>query len=385
MSIGQVVVFIHELGPTSVKWYYGQLTDKKIFKGAPLKIYSSELKQIPTPEEWVSYLGTAPPTMLEIENPRGFFSTPVGINSWSLITPSNYVIPVLRMLDANPAYKFLVTDLTEMAYTAPIAAQPATTGTRPYAEVKFENKVPVTAAKKKDMPKSVRWANNNNTNSVGAVGKEGEEDADTAAARRMLERAVIGSKVKAKTPAVRANDISSVRAVGKYDNDDNDSVVAVTGVGVDADKVAASASKYLAERAATYTSYAAPTAKAASSVASDWRAAAELAAASEKPKSATVTKAKMIPTANELAERAAAEEADRLKKETALAKRRATLEAKKIAQAAASEKRKATLAAKRLEEEERARKDREGFLAFTAAKLAKGKTGTDSVFSQAGV
>jgi hypothetical protein len=120
----------------------------------------------------------------------------------------------------------------------------------------------------------------------------------------------------------------------------------------------------------------------APSVASHWRAAAEVATVSEKPKAATVTKAKMIPSVNELAK---AEEADRLKKEAALAKRRATLEAKKIAQAAASEKRKATLAAKRLEEEERTRKDREGFLAFTAAKLAKGKPGTDSVFSVAGV
>lgn len=357
MSIGQVVVFIHELSPTSVKWYYGQLTDKKIFKGAPLKIYSSELKQIQTPEEWVSYLGTAPPTMLEIENPRGFFKTPVGINSWSLITPTNYVIPVLRMLDTNPAYKFLVTDLTEMSYIAPKASQPAATGTRPYAEVKFENKVPVTAAKKKDMPKSVRWVNNNNANSVGAVGKEGEEDAETALARRMLERAVIGSKKTSKAP---------VRAVGKYNvDDDDDSVVAVTGVGVDADKVAAS--KSLLERAASYSSAPSPV------------------TAFEKPKVATVTKAKMIPTADELAERAAAEEADRLKKETALAKRRATIEAKKIAQATAAEKRKATLAAKRLEEEEMVRKNREGFLAFTAAKLAKGKTGTDSVFSVAGV
>lgn len=365
MSIGQVVVFIHELGPTSVKWYYGQLTDKKIFKGAPLKIYSSELKQIQTPEEWVSYLGTAPPTMLEIENPRGFFKTPVGINGWSLITPTNYVIPVLRMLDTNPAYKFLVTDLTEMSYIAPKASQPAATGTRPYAEVKFENKVPVTAAKKKDMPKSVRWANNNNANSVGAVGKEGEEDAETALARRMLERAVIGSKKTSKAP-VRANDISSVRAVGKYNvDDDDDSVVAVTGVGVDADKVAAS--KSLLERAASYSSAPSPV------------------TAFEKPKAATVTKAKMIPTADELATRAAAEEADRLKKEAALAKRRATIEAKKIAQATAAEKRKTTLAAKRLEEKEMVRKNREGFLAFTAAKLAKGKTGTDSVFSQAGV
>lgn len=365
MSIGQVVVFIHELGPTSVKWYYGQLTDKKIFKGAPLKIYSSELKQIQTPVEWVSYLGTTPPTMLEIENPRGFFSTPVGINSWSLITPSDYVIPVLRMLDSNPAYKFLVTDLTEMPYTAPLAAQPPTTGRRPYAEVKFENKVPVATAKpKKGM--SVRWANNNNANSVGAVGKEGEEDAETALARRMLERAVIGSKVKAKTPAVRANDISSVRAVGKYNvDDDDDSVVAVTGVGVDPHKVAAS--KSLLERAASYSSAPSPV------------------TAFEKPKAATVTKAKMIPTADELATRAAAEEADRLKKEAALAKRRATIEAKKIAQATAAEKRKATLAAKRLEEQEIVRKNREGFLAFTAAKLAKGKTGTESVFSVAGV
>ena len=366
MSIGQVVVFIHELGPTSVKWYYGQLTDNKIFKGAPLKIYSSELKQIQTPVEWVSYLGTTPPTMLEIENPRGFFSTPVGINSWSLITPSDYVIPVLRMLDSNPAYKFLVTDLTEMPYTAPLATQPPTTGRRPYAEVKFENKVPVTAAKKKDMPKSVRWVNNNNANSVGAVGKEGEEDAETALARRMLERAVIGSKVKAKTPAVRANDISSVRAVGKYNvDDDDDSVVAVTGVGVDPHKVAAS--KSLLERAASYSSAPSPV------------------TAFEKPKAATVTKAKMIPKADELATRAAAEEADRLKKEAALAKRRATIEAKKIAQATAAEKRKATLAAKRLEEQEIVRKNREGFLAFTAAKLAKGKPGTESVFSVVGV
>ena len=367
MSIGQVVVFIHELGPTSVKWYYGQLTDKKIFKGAPLKIYSSELKQIPTPEEWVSYLGTTPPTMLEIENPRGFFSTPVGINGWSLITPSNYVIPVLRMLDTNPAYKFLVTDLTEMAYIAPKASQPATTGTRPYAEVKFENKVPVTAAKKKDMPKSVRWANNNNANSVGAVGKEGEEDAETALARRMLERAVIGSKKTSKAVRRVDDDLSSVRAVGKYDNDDDDDD-SVAAVAVEPRMI----SKYVAPPPAP-------------SVASHWRAAAEVATVSEKPKAATVTKAKMIPSANELATRAAAEEADTLKKEAALAKRRATLEAKKIAQAAASEKRKATLAAKRLEEEERTRKDREGFLAFTAAKLAKGKTGTDSVFSVAGV
>ena len=375
MSIGQVVVFIHELGPTTVKWYYGQLTDKKIFKGAPLKIYSSELKQIQTPAEWVSYLGTTPPTMLEIENPRGFFSTPVGINSWSLVTPSDYVIPVLRMLDSNPAYKFLVTDLTEMSYTAPLAAQPPTTGRRPYAEVKFENKVPVATAKPKKRM-SVRWANNNNANSVGAVGKEGEEDADTAAARRMLERAVIGSKPVAVAKPVSKpvfDDLSSVRAVGKYDNDDdNDSVAAVAGVAVDPRMI----SKYVAPP---------PAPAPAPSVASHWRAAAEVAAASEKPKSAIVTKAKMMPTADELATRAAAEEADRLKKEAALAKRRATLEAKKIAQAAASEKRKATLTAKRLEEEERTRKDREGFLAFTAAKLAKGKPGTDSVFSVAGV
>ena len=378
MSIGQVVVFIHELGPTTVKWYYGQLTDKKVFKGAPLKIYSSELKQIQTPEEWMSYLGTTPPTMLEIENPRGFFSTPVGINSWSLITPSNYVIPVLRMLDSNPAYKFLVTDLTEMSYTAPLAAQPPTTGTRPYAEVKFENKVPVAAAKpKKGM--SVRWANNNDANSVGAVGKEGEEDAETALARRMLERAVIGSKPAAVAKPVSKpvfDDLSSVRAVGKYDNDDDDdSVAAVAGVAVDPRMI----SKYVAPPPIVIGAAPAP------SVASHWRAAAEVAAASEKPKSATVTKAKMMPSVNELATRAAAEDADRLKKEAALAKRRATLEAKKITQAAAAEKRKATLAAKRLEEEERARKDREGFLAFTAAKLAKGKTGTDSVFSVAGV
>jgi len=368
MSIGQVVVFIHELGPTSVKWYYGQLTDKKIFKGAPLKIYSSELKQIQTPVEWVSYLGTTPPTMLEIENPRGFFSTPVGINSWSLITPSDYVIPVLRMLDSNPAYKFLVTDLTEMPYTAPLAAQPPTTGRRPYAEVKFENKVPVATAKpKKGM--SVRWANNNNANSVGAVGKEGEEDAETALARRMLERAVIGSKKTSKAVRRVDDDLSSVRAVGKYDDDDDDDDDdSVAAVAVDPRMI----SKYVAPPPAP-------------SVASHWRAAAEVAAVSEKPKAATVTKAKMIPSANELATRAAAEEADRLKKEAALAKRRATLEAKKIAQAAASEKRKATLAAKRLEEEERTRKDREGFLAFTAAKLAKGKPGTDSVFSVAGV
>jgi len=367
MSIGQVVVFIHELGPTSVKWYYGQLTDKKIFKGAPLKIYSSELKQIQTPVEWVSYLGTTPPTMLEIENPRGFFSTPVGINSWSLITPSDYVIPVLRMLDSNPAYKFLVTDLTEMPYTAPLAAQPPTTGRRPYAEVKFENKLPVATAKpKKGM--SVRWANNNNANSVGAVGKEGEEDAETAAARRMLERAVIGSKKTSKAVRRVDDDLSSVRAVGKYDDDDDDDDDSVAAVAVDPRMI----SKYVAPPPAP-------------SVASHWRAAAEVAAVSEKPKAATVTKAKMIPSANELATRAAAEEADRLKKEAALAKRRATLEAKKIAQAAASEKRKATLAAKRLEEEERTRKDREGFLAFTAAKLAKGKPGTDSVFSVAGV
>lgn len=380
MSIGQVVVFVHELSPGSVKWYYGQLNDKKIFKGAALKIYSSQLNQIPTPAEWVSYLGTAPPTLLEIENPRGFFSTPVGVNGWSLVTSSNYVIPVLILLE--PSHRFLATDLTEMTYAAP---QPAATGTRPYAEVKFENKVPVAAAKpKKGM--SVRWANNNNANSVGAVGKEGEEDADTALARRMLERAVISSKKTSKAVRRVNDDLSSVRAVGKYDVDnDDDSVAAVAGVGVDADKVAASAaaSKYLAERSATYGSYAAP--KAASSVASDWRAAAELAAASEKPKAATITKAKMMPTADELAARAVAEEADRLKKEAALAKRRATLEAKKIAQAAASEKRKATLAAKRLEEEEMTRKDRERFLAFTAAKLAKGKTGTDSIFSQAGV
>jgi hypothetical protein len=339
------------------------------------------LKQIQTPVEWVSYLGTTPPTMLEIENPRGFFSTPVGINSWSLVTPSDYVIPVLRMLDSNPAYKFLVTDLTEMPYTAPLAAQPPTTGRRPYAEVKFENKVPVATAKpKKGM--SVRWANNNNANSVGAVGKEGEEDADTAAARRMLERAVIGSKPASKPVAVAKpvskpvfDDLSSVRAVGKYDNDDDDSVAAVAGLAVDPRMI----SKYVAPPPIVIGAAPAP------SVASHWRAAAEVAAVSEKPKAATVTKAKMIPSANELATRAAAEEADRLKKEAALAKRRATLEAKKIAQAAASEKRKATLAAKRLEEEERTRKDREGFLAFTAAKLAKGKPGTDSVFSVAGV
>jgi hypothetical protein len=367
MSIGQVVVFIHELGPTSVKWYYGQLTDKKIFKGAPLKIYSSELKQIQTPVEWVSYLGTTPPTMLEIENPRGFFSTPVGINSWSLITPSDYVIPVLRMLDSNPAYKFLVTDLTEMPYTTPLAAQPPTTGRRPYAEVKFENKLPVATAKpKKGM--SVRWANNNNANSVGAVGKEGEEDAETALARRMLERAVIGSKKTSKAVRRVDDDLSSVRAVGKYDDDDDDDDDSVAAVAVDPRMI----SKYVAPPPAP-------------SVASHWRAAAEVAAVSEKPKAATVTKAKMIPSANELATRAAAEEADRLKKEAALAKRRATIEAKKIAQATAAEKRKATLSAKRLEEEERTRKDREGFLAFTAAKLAKGKPGTDSVFSVAGV
>jgi len=333
MSIGQVVVFIHELGPTSVKWYYGQLNDKKIFKGAPLKIYSSELKQIQTPAEWVSYLGTTPPTMLEIENPRGFFRTAVGINSWSLVTPSNYVIPVLRMLDTNPAYQFLVTDLTEMAYTAPLATQPAATGRRPYAEVKFENKAPVVATTKPKKGMSVRWANNDNADSVGAVGKEGEEDAETAAARRMLERAVIGSKTKAKTvvapkavtvsapkpvavsapkpvsvykPVVVENNTSSVRAVGKYDND---SPIPTKVVSV-------------------------------------------------KPKS---TVAPVVKTKEE----------EKMKKAPTAA--------------TAAEKRKATLAAKRLEEEERARKEREGFLAYTAAKLAKGKIGSDSVFSQAGV
>jgi hypothetical protein len=294
-----------------------------------------------------------------------------------LITSSNYVIPVLRMLDTNPAYRFLVTDLTEMSYTAPVAAQPAATGQRPYAEVKFENKVPVpvvaTAKPKKGM--SVRWANNNNANSVGAVGKEGEEDAETAAARRMLERAVIGSKSVSKPVSKPMNnDRSSVRAVGKYDvdDDDDDSVAAVAGVAVDPRMI----SKYVAPRPFVMAPAESP------SVASHWRAAAEVAAASEKPKSATASKAKMMPTVNELAK---AEEADRLKKEAALAKRRATLAAKKVTQAAAAEKRKATLAAQRAANEERDRKHREDFLTFTAAKLAKGKTGTDSVFSQAGV